>query len=417
MTVHFYLERKQLKGDEKTIYCYVRGLQNGKTLILNTKQKINPYFWDKEQEKATDRGRTKYRGARELNDLLESYKEEVKRTIRILLANNPTESFESIKSKILERFGRTVKIELSFFEALDEFIRIRSNDLSENTLRKFKTIRVQLNDFEKSTGKKLLFANIDLNFYDNFLTYLFDTRMLINNSAYKVIGLLKMFLKWAYERGYNKNETFRKFKLKEEKVDIIALTDSELEKLIKLDLALSERTEKVRDVFVFGCYTGGRFSDLSKIEWTDIKNGVWYLRVIKTKEILEIPLIKPAQLITNKYKENKYPLPRISNQKLNKYIKEVCQLAGINDKIKIVKYRRNVPIETIKPKYELVTIHSARRTFVTQCLLRGMKAEVVMSISGHKNFKIFRQYLDITRKDKESELNKAWNKDSNSAVK
>ena len=109
-----------------------------------------------------------------------------------------------------------------------------------------------------------------------------------------------------------------------------------------------------------------------------------------------------------KYKEEKHPLPRLSNQKLNLYIKEVCELAKIDEITTIVHYSGNNKIETTEPKYNLVTTHSARRTFITQSLLRGMKAEIVMSISGHKNYKTFQRYIDITRKDKETELKKAW---------
>lgn len=408
MTIHFYLERKQLKELEKTIYCYIRGFGNGKSIILNTKQKIHPNFWDKERELAIDKGKSKYPGAKELNEFLNSFREEINRTIRVCLANSPAADFNAIKKQILEKFRKGDQLELGFFEALDEFIKVRTNDLTENSIRKFKTIKTQLLDYEKRKKIKLTFSNIDLIFYDSFIAYLFDERKLTNNSAYKVIGLLKIFLKWTYDRSYNKNETFKKFRMKEDKVDIVSLTEGELNQLTKLDLELNERLEKVRDVFVFGCFTGGRFSDLSKIEWDDIIDEVWYLRVKKTKEVLEIPLINPAQSIVLKYKEQSYPLPRISNQKLNKYIKEVCQLAGLNQKVKVVKFRGTEPIEIIKPKCELVTVHTARRTFITQSLLRGMKAEIVMTISGHKNFKTFKRYLDITRKDKEEELRKAW---------
>ena len=84
-------------------------------------------------------------------------------------------------------------------------------------------------------------------------------------------------------------------------------------------------------------------------------------------------------------------------------------MAKINDLTTIVQYSGNRRIQTTEPKYKLVTTHSARRTFITQSLLRGMKAEIIMSISGHTNYKTFRRYLEITRKDKEEEIKKAWN--------
>lgn len=246
--------------------------------------------------------------------------------------------------------------------------------------------------------------------YDKLLGYLLDEKKMVNNSAYKIIGLMKIFLKWSYERGLNNNLTFQKFKIKEEKVDIVTLTNEELDKLAGLNLTDNKRLERVRDLFLFGCYTGGRFSDLNNIERADLKEDVWYLRVKKTRDVLEIPLLNEAFSIIEKYKNQPTPLPRISNQKMNVYIKEVCALAEINEPVKIVRYRGNQPLVFEGPKNGFVSVHTARRTFITQSLLRGMKAEVVMSISGHKNFKTFKKYLDITRKDKQEELRKAWNK-------
>jgi integrase len=409
MTLHFYLERKQLKSPDRAIYCYIRGLEKGKTIILNTGEKINPDNWDKQKELAIEKGKNKYIGALELNDFLQSYKEEIKRTTRLHFMDNPDSDFESVKTKILERFRKNQKLNLSFFEALDLFIESRSRDLSSNSIRKFKTLKGHLKEYEKKEFVHLTFSKMDLIFYDTFLFYLLEGNRMVNNSAYKIIGLLKIFLNWAYERGINKYQAYKRFKIKEDKVEIVALTDVELKQLTNLNLKGNERLNKVRDLFLFGCYTGGRFSDLARINWTDLRDNTWFLRVKKTKDVLEIPLNKLALEILEKYKAHAQPLPRISNQKLNKYVKEVCELAGIKEIMKIVKYSGNNSIETTEPKCKLVTVHTARRTFITQSLLRGMKAEIVMSISGHKNFRTFKKYLDITRKDKEAEISKAWN--------
>ncbi len=410
MIVHFYLERKNLKSPEKTIYAYIRGLHKDKTIILNTGQKINSSYWDKENERAFEKGKDKSVGARELNYFLDSYREDIKRLIREILRDNPSMDYETIKSTVLEKFGRVQKSQQSFFEALDSFINIRKNDLSYDSIRKFTTIKNHLIEFEKKERIKLTFAKIDMLFYDKLLNFLLDEKKNVNNSAYKIIGLLKIFLKWSYDRGINKNLTFQRFKIKEEKVDIVTLTNQELDKISDLDLSSNKRLDKARDLFLFGCFTGGRFSDLSKIEWEDIKENTWYLRVKKTRDILEIPLLDEAIALINKYKNQPTPLPRISNQKLNVYIKEVCVLTEINDPVKLTRYRGNEPLVFEGPKNEFVSAHTARRTFITQSLLRGMKAEIVMSISGHKNFKTFKKYLDITRKDKQEELRKAWNK-------
>lgn len=409
MRIHYYLERKNLKGQEKTIYAYIRGLQISKTLILNSGQKINPVFWDKEKERVFEKGKNISREAIEINDFLDSFTEDIKRIIRTLSRDNPSVDYETIKNTILEKFGKIQKSQLTLFEALDLFIKTRKKDLSIDSIKKFTTIKNHLKEFEKTEMTKLSFEKINMLFYDKILEFLLYEKKMVNNSAYKIIGLLKIFLKWANERGLNSSLTFQKFKVKEEKVDIVTLTAEELSKISELDFSNNNRLEKARDLFLFGCFTGGRFSDLYKIEWTDIKENTWYLHVKKTRDVLEIPLLDEAVSIIEKYKNQLTPLPRVSNQKLNVYIKEVCALAEINDPVKIVRYRGSEPITIEGPKYQFISVHSSRRTFITQSLLRGMKAEIVMSISGHKSFKTFKKYLDITRKDKQEELKKAWN--------
>lgn len=418
MTIHFYLERKTLKSLEKSVYCYIRGIQKGKAIILNTGEKIESKYWDKEKERAYDRGNKKYSGSKELNDYLTSYTGEIKRTVRVLLTDNTTADYESIRLAILERFGRVKKSQLSFYEAFNLFKETRKKDLSPDSIRKFNTVEKHLREFEKKEHTQLTFNKIDLLFYDKFFAFLIaGEKGMINNSAYKIIGMLKIFLNWAYDRGLNNYLAFRKFKIKEEETDIITLNETELEKLYELDLTNNKRLERARDLFVFGCYTGGRFLDLTKVTHEDFKEGFWYLRVNKTRNILDIPLSDVAEMILEKYKDGIYPLPRLSNQKMNVYIKEACKLAGMNEIVKIVHYRGNETIEEINPKYMFVSSHTARRTFITQSLLRGMKAEIVMGISGHKNFKTFKKYIDITRKDKEEALKKAWNEKKLRVVK
>src|ERR1035437_6240551 len=410
MTVHFYLERKELKSPERTIYCYIRGLAKGKTIQLNTKESIMPEYWDRNEQRVTERGKTKYSGAKELNIFLDSLSEDIKKTIRQFKANNPIASYEEIRAAVLERFGKSQKLQLSFFEALDLFTETRKKDMSPDSIRKFTTIKKHLEEYEKTTRLELSFNKIDLLFYDRFLTHLINIKGLANNSAYKLIGLLKIFLNWTFDRGINQFTHFKKFKIKEDRIEIISLTEEELTTLYNIDLNDNKRLERARDLFLFGCHTGGRFGDLVKLEHEDIRNGNWVLRTGKTKDILEIPLDDYALSLLAKYSEDEKPLPRLSNQKLNSYIKEVCKKAGFNEIFRTTRYKGSQPIVKDSAKWELITVHTARRTFITQSLNRGMLAHTVMSISGHKNYKTFKKYVDVTSTDKTQAVNKAWNK-------
>jgi site-specific recombinase XerD len=173
-----------------------------------------------------------------------------------------------------------------------------------------------------------------------------------------------------------------------------------------LKLTSNEKLSRVRDFFCFACFTGARYSDVPKIQHEELKNDKWYLRTAKTKDLLEIPIIDEAQIILNRYKDNPQPIPVISNQKTNKYIKEISKVTGIHENIKIVKYQSPKPIEKSSPKYELIATHTARRTFITLPLEKGMSPEIVMEIKGHKDYKMMLKYLKITENVKETEMKK-----------
>ena len=117
-----------------------------------------------------------------------------------------------------------------------------------------------------------------------------------------------------------------------------------------------------------------------------------------------------AKSILEKYKNSLYePLPSISGQKFNKYIKECCQIVGIDTPVNTTRYIGNKRVDKVRPKYELITSHTARKTFVTNSLILGMKEMVVRNITGHKDEKSFKIYVEIAEDFKKQEMDNTWN--------
>ncbi len=408
MEVYFYLDaNKKVKNPNRTIYCYVRDGRDN-VIVINTKEKVNPKHWNKTTYRAITTGKGKMDGARELNQFLDALETDIKKTIREIRSDNVTADFNEIKLKLLEKFSG--KATTDVFNALDKFIEVRRSDLTQSTLKKFSNIKKHLSDFEKSRKTKLTFGSMDLLFYDAFINFLIYDQKMNNNTAYKNISLLKTFFNWAYERGINNYEHFRKFKKKEYDVDIITLSEEELNRIEQLDLSQNLRLDRTRDLFLFACYTGARFSDIENISRADIKNNVWYLRQVKTRNITEIPLIDRALEILAKYEKYEKALPTITNQKLNKYLKELGETAGINDPVRISEQRGNKVIEVEYPKFELITTHTARRTFITLSLTKGMSPQIIMSITGHRTYNAFKKYINLVTADKEKALKDTWEK-------
>jgi integrase len=410
MTINFYLDNKS-KQKEKLILCYIRGIEVGKTITYSTKERVKPINWNKEKQRVISTGKNKYIGAPEQNSFLSSYEESIKKTFRELRVENPTASYSEIKD-LLDKKYKIGNDKTSFFDVYDLYVESKKNEWAKSSYSKFTYIKKLLLDFQRTTKTPVEFNKIDMLFYDKIMAYFYNEKKYLNNTVNRHFGLLKMFLNWATDRGLNTKTEYKKFKAKEDETEVIYLTRPEVMTLLNLDLADNEKLSNIRDVFCFSCFTGARFSDVSKIQHEDIKDNHWHFRTQKTKKLLIIPIVDEAQMILEKYKKYKKPLPVVSNQKTNKYLKELCEIAKIDEPISRTRFKGSQPIEVSKPKYSFITTHTARRTFTTLSLELGMRPETVMEITGHHDYKMMQKYIKISGKVKDAEMKKFWNNDT-----
>jgi integrase len=209
----------------------------------------------------------------------------------------------------------------------------------------------------------------------------------------------------ATERGINKNVEFKKKKFKKvtEDTDKIYLNTTELEKLYQLDLSQKVKLEKVRDLFIIGCYTGLRFSDFIQIKQENIfESNKIKIRTQKTGEMVIIPLHRFVREIMGKYDGN-IPEP-ISNQKMNDYLKETAKLAGLNELIEASITKGGKLVKTAIEKYNLVMTHTARRSFATNLYMADVPSITIMKITGHKTEKNFLRYIRMSQEENANKL-------------
>lgn len=406
MTINYYLDKPKAEA-ETAIYLFAR---HGKqTIKVKTGDYIHPKHWNLKPNAKDNHVKGSYIGAPELNDHLLQLKRDVKNAYNDRIRKNPVFNFPDFRDDILALLHPTeVKPELSLMERFEEYIQTNSAHRSDSTLRKYRGIYNHLANFSKEKKYKLSFESIDMKFFDAMKDYLVKDLKHTDNTIWKTFATLKSFLNWAVERGYHQNLTFKKFKAPQSDVDIIYLTEKELLDLYYADLSAHPRLDRVRDVFCFGCFTGKRYAELAKLKRSDIKGTNWLLRTAKTDSINQVPLNPYALTILKKYKDNPKPLPVSSNQKTNEYIKELCKLVGINELTSLYKKRGNEKLLVVKPKYEFIGTHTARRTFITLSLEKGMRPEVVMRITEHTNYQTFKKYIKISDKVKEVEMNNIW---------
>lgn len=405
MTINFYIDTKKAKPDQ-ILFLYIRGIGNGRTIKISTGERIPPKHWDKVKQHA----KKSYTGHPEFNERLANIKADVLKIRRDLLNDGQQNSPEAFRVALLKYFNKDTTKVLTFFEAFDLHIASKKATIAPQTVKKFEVLKNHLLRYQTHSKSKITFHSLDLFFFENFNNYLCTQRKLLNNSASKLISIFKIFLNWACDRNIHFNQEFKKYRCKETKNEVIYLTEAELLLLFNLDLTQKQSLAKVRDVFCFACFTGARYSDVSKLTRDDIHGNEWYLRTKKTKDVLIIPLNPYALEILDRHKKEEKPLPVISNQKTNEYLKELCKEAKIETPQRIVKFRGAERIETVHPKYELIGTHSARRTFITLSLEKGMRAETVMSITGHTNYRTMQKYVKITDKVKLTEMASVWHK-------
>ena len=405
MTINFYLEtNKNIKSKEIAIRCFVRS--RGKTLPLNPQEKIEPDLWNKEQQRADIskvKNRQKKRELEDLNEYLDLYKNNIKNIIRSVRLKDQKATFEKIALEIKKNLSNQSE---EFFPLYDKYIQSKATLVEYDTLRKNKKTRRYAEDYQKKKGTILSLDSTTPAFFTDFYKYLLTDKENMNNSAMKIMSDLKSFFLWAHDNEYTNNRSYKSFKIRYDETEVIFITEDELNTL--MDVKLNHRLEKIRDIFVFQCHTGRRYCETNTINRSDIQGDVWRLWVKKGIKCLNIPLVDVALDILDKYKKLDTPLPRITNQNYNLYLKEICKICGFNEEFTLVRRRGKERIENTYKKHEIIGTHTARRTFVCLSIKYKIPPEVVMSITGHSTYKMMMRYLKIMDEQKYEEMNRAW---------
>lgn len=411
MLNHTFNLKDPSSKNESLIFLRARFPDEAKYLKYSTGETIHPKYWDKNtRQPKVKSGRTNEAVAlREISTQLNRYSNEFDRAVSELKLHDMPITIEAVKYKLDVIFKKQVQ-KKSFFDVYDLFIEERKqlNKVSSSALEKDKRIKEMLQTFMKETGFSVTFNRMNKHFYIRFAKYCREERKvkLKNNTLGKYFGFLKTFLRWALENRFHNNDDFKKWENISSDTYEVALSNQELEDMCALDYSKNKRLEKVRDVFVFGCTTGMRYSDYSKIDRSKVEDDHIIVNLQKGKNYITIPLNKYSRTILEKYE---YNLPIISDQKFREYIKEVAEDAKMTQEVTKVSFIGSERTEVKYKKYKLVSSHTARRTFITLSLEKGMRPEIVMSITGHKDYKSFQKYIKLSQRVKADEMSKAWN--------
>lgn len=401
MKINFNLNLKSKTKENTLIILVIRF--NNKKLTFSTQQYTNPKNWDYSKQRV----KTQAKNSIVINRNLEKYLEEIKDLYFNHYNKNPNQ--ELIDLRNIKETKVDQEISYTFIETFDKYLDYLKNHKSEGIYKKLRTLKVKLINFSENKNIEMKFSLIDQNFVDEFIKYLVQNDKNGNNTINKYIDNLKMFLTWSKKRGLHNNIDYIDIeKVKSFSNEILFLTEEELNKIEHIDLSNNKQLDKCKDLFLFGCYTGQRFSDYSSFDYTEVTSSFWVKNQKKSggKTIVKIPLSSKALNILNKYNQDSFP--KISSQKFNKNIKKIAFLSEIYEPCKIVNVIGNKRIEEVKPKYELISSHTARKTFITLSLQKGMSTEAIKKISGHTSDSEFKKYLNIQDNWVKNEFTKAW---------
>ncbi|BDX37050.1 integrase [Tenuifilaceae bacterium CYCD] len=304
----------------------------------------------------------------------------------------------------------------SFLDVFSDFIESNKADKAERTIKGYITVKNFLIRFQKGTSFIITWDNIDVKFLDKLKNFTFITLKKELGYYAKITRVIATFLHWAEERSYYNGNIYDKLRVDEPEKEVIFLSMEEIFTLLNYDFKNS-RLEKVRDLYCFACFTGLRYSDVISLKREHFNGKLITKTQVKTGDVKTLPLNKFALEILTKYESEKSPLPKISIQNLNAYIKEACKLiasgqpekTGFNRLVIKKTVIGSESTEEAIPLYDAIKFHTARKTFITNSIMLGVNLKALQDMGAPKKEKDLKKYLKITDAFKSQVMDDSWN--------
>lgn len=386
-------------------FLFVQYSHNGKTALFSTNYAVteNNVNWtkDKRGNNIPDPDnpiRRNYPGYSTKNANVRKLKNKIGDIVDKLVNQEIEPDINTVKEKFNLKPTKVKEATLS--ERWQEFTKAPSihgknkgKFRSHGTRRQLKAIFNNLLAYLKESNQRPTYNVFTLSFYDKYLAYMDEKGKSVNTIGNQV-KFIKAFLAWSEKNGYFKPDfSLSDYSVTKEIKPIIYLTRAELDTLYGHNFK-SKRLSKVRDLFVFQCSTGLRFSDLSRLGRQHIVNNEIVMKSQKTKTDIFVPLSPRALEILNKYD---YELPLISEQKYNDYIKEAVKTAKIKTKVEIRTDKDGKTIYKNVFKHELVSSHTAVKTFISHCVELGIRVKDVAIMTGKTEKVLLDHYYGTDR--------------------
>lgn len=416
MEVSFYLKRPN--GKESSA-IYARICYHSIQLKYYPSMKINPKFWNKTKERAKETNDfPNYKNFnKKLNNIVR-YAEDL-----LMEYQNSNGGKTPPKSKLKEmldiKLKGEVKEQITFLKYFQQIIdesesgerlnETTGKPINANTIKTYITTKNVLAEYELNQKVKIDFDFINSDFYSAYKKYLIKEMKYATNTIGKHIQIIKLIMGEAKSKKLHSNTDYEDFTVMKEDVESIYLNEKDLKDLEAVDLSEQKNYENARDLFIIGCHTGLRYSDFSILKPENIVDGYIEITQVKTGDKVVIPVHSAVTRIIEKYGGQ---LPKAySNQKMNLYIKEAAKkVKGFDQTITSSFTKAGKKVVANSLKHDLISTHTARRSFATNNFLAGIPSLVIMAVTGHKTEKSFMRYIKVTSKEKAEVMKFEWAK-------
>jgi len=391
--VRFYL--KEPKAEAPTLILAAYSYSNNR-LKLSTGEKIHPQRWNPEKERVRfNRGRPEDNA---INDTIDRYEKAIVGVYRKLIAKGKVDS-GAFRSLVLIELNKKDKEQgLTFLQFFDSYYTELKKIHPYEKVKRFGTLYNHLETMYKV--HPFSWNEINMVWYDRFKAYIVIELGSSKNYFAQLVKLLKMVLNTATDRELNTCTKYKSthFRAESEQVNNIYLTVQELELIYNHDFSSSQKLDRVRDVFLVGCWTGMRYGDYSRLTMNNFTNDGFIAKdTTKVEGRVIIPIHPMIKEILEKYK-GKLPKP-ITNARFNHRLKKIGEAVKINNVVNITRTEGGQRVTHTFKKWELISTHTARRTMATNMYKAGIPIPTCMIITGHSNVRQFLNYIKVTEQD------------------
>lgn len=387
---------------------------NNKRISFSVGITVDTDKWDTANQMAlprTNHGKRKT-PAMYINGTLQRYRDTADRLFANYAALDITPTHEQIKTDMLTAMGRAPEDSKdtknpTLERMINDYINEKStlNQWTIGTLKRHNVIRNKMLRYSPNANV----SDIDRDWLMGYYQMLVQKDKLSNNSVKDQLKRANIIFKWADEHGYDIPKDYKTFtpNITTTEKQVVFLEWDELMLLYHYDFP-TDRQNNVRDCFCFQCFTSLRYSDLVTLTKTNITPSHIIVTTQKTTDLLYIDLNDYSRAILDRHKDSDsdLALPVPTNQVYNRYLKEICAIAGIDTPVTVTDIIAGHRVSKTYPKYALITSHAGRRTFICTALGLGIPPAIIMQWTGHKDFNAMKPYIGVLDNEKRNSMSR-----------